>query len=407
MIKKIRRRSVAMLSIGLMMGSILYFVGCENNAGSGSSVDNVGSMDFTDDSFKYQDTFATNWEYANKSAKSGDKSLNFLSKEAIKDRLKQTAPSLVPSDANALMEQAVGYTVPYSEGKVKSGVLRLAQERLNTFRRIAGLPAVTLDQNLTDSAQKGAALIAITNTGGHGAQPKPEGMEDSFYNEGKAATAKCNLATSARPIEIVAEFIDDFGGTQNPHANAKVGHRMKSLDPRLSKVGFGLAPSKPEGGLGAFLMNYNSLPGAKHPEMGDWDFVAWPAPGYFPLNASVFDLHQNLFPRWSVVFNNSKYTFGKGYPDKSEVIISCVKGSAEGKSWTYKGADNPSNMYINTSEIVDADGQYPPKPYTTYVFYIDDNTHRYKDGDVYNIQIKNNNGDTIANYYTEFFDSKQ
>ena len=414
---KFRKAVVLALLCMLAVTVVLPIMGCDNATNSstsggtgtgGTSGSGGEKIKITSDSFKYNDTEASDWEYASVSQKSGDLSLPFLSKDSIKSRLKQTDPSLIPNDANKLMESPVGYTAPYSKGTVQEGVLILALERLNNFRRIAGLHPVTADTNLTNSAQTGAALIAITNTGGHGKQPQPNGMDKSFYDAGIAATAKCNLATSPRPIEIVGEFLDDFGGSANPHSNKAVGHRMKMLDARLTSVGFGLAPSKPEGGLGAFLMNYNNLPNAKHKDMGDWNFVAWPSPGYFPLNARAFDLHQGQFPRWSIVFNRAEYPFGISQPDKSKVTITCVKGSdgKKGKTWEYR-AGTP-NMYMGSGEIVFPDTSnygYKQEPILSYVFYIDDNTHRYEDGDVYKIQITSSGGNVIAEYYTEFFDS--
>lgn len=312
---------------------------------------------------------------------------------------------MIDDDVSKLMVEPVSYTAPYSIGKANPDALRLALERANVFRRIAGLHPVTLDENLTTAAQKGAALMAITGVSGHGKQPQPEGMDNDLYSAGKAATEKCNLATNSRLVDTIGTFIDDHGGTSNIHANAKVGHRMKFLDHRLTSLGFGIAPANPTGGINATLANYSNLENAKHPDMGSWDFVAWPAPGYFPLKAGVFDRYPNLLPRWSVTLNRETYPFSTGPLSQAKVVITHVNAPGGEKTWTYYPSE--PNMYIGTSEIVFPDSSnygYTPETYMSYVFFINDRNHRYNDGDIYKIELTTPKGETIS-YTTEFFDA--
>ena len=358
---------------------------------------------FTDEDFIYNDGAAPQLSFTTN--KSGDKELPFLSKDAIKERLAKTAPSLIDDNVSKLMVEPVSYTAPYSIGKADPNALRLALERANVFRRIAGLHPVTLDENLTTAAQKGAALMAITGVSGHGTQPRPEGMDNDLYSAGKAATEKCNLATNGKLVDTIGTFIDDHGGTSNIHANAKVGHRMKFLDHRLTSLGFGIAPANPTGGINATLANYNNLPNAKHPDMGSWDFVAWPAPGYFPLKAGVFDRYPSLLPRWSVTLNRETYPFIISNPNPAKVVITHVNAPGGKKTWTYNTSE--PNMYIGSSEIGFSDSiNYGLQkiPYMSYVFFINDRNHRYNDGDIYKIELTTPKGETIS-YTTEFFDA--
>lgn len=312
---------------------------------------------------------------------------------------------MIDDNVSKLMVEPVSYTAPYSIGKANPDALRLALERANVFRRIAGLHPVTLDENLTTAAQKGAALMAITGVSGHGTQPQPKGMDNDLYSAGKAATTKCNLATNSSLVDTIGTFIDDHGGTDDIHANAKVGHRMKFLDHRLTSLGFGIAPANPTGGgINATLANYSNLENAKHPDMGSWDFVAWPAPGYFPLKAGVFDRYPSLLPRWSVTLNRETYPFSTGPLSQAKVVITHVNAPGKEKTWTYS---SEPNMYIGVSDIVFPDSinyGYEKKPYMSYVFFIDDPTHRYNDGDIYKIELTTPNGETIS-YTTEFFDA--
>ena len=402
--KSVRKRILVNIAVSIVLGAAAIMMACDNAANTNGEKSNTPPpTTFTDEDFIYNDgtepqlSFTTN--------KSGDKELPFLSKDAIKERLAKTAPSLIDDNVSKLMVEPVSYTAPYSIGKADPNALRLALERANVFRRIAGLHPVTLDENLTTAAQKGAALMAITGVSGHGEQPKPEGMDNDLYSAGIAATTKCNLATNSSLVDTIGTFIDDHGGTDDIHANAKVGHRMKFLDHRLISLGFGIAPANPKGGINATLANYSNLPNAKHPDMGSWDFVAWPAPGYFPLKAGVFDRYPSLLPRWSVTLNREAYPFIISQPNQAKVVITHVNAPDGEKTWTYYPSE--PNMYIGVSEIVFPDssnGGYKPEPYMSYVFFINDPTHRYNDGDIYKIELTTPKGETIS-YTTEFFDA--
>lgn len=402
--KSVRKRILVNIAVSIVLGATAIMMACDNAANTNEEKSNTPPhITFTDKDFIYNDgaepqlSFTTN--------KSGDKALPFLSKDAIKERLAKTAPSLIDDNVSKLMVEPVSYTAPYSIGKADPNALRLALERANVFRRIAGLHPVTLDENLTTAAQKGAALMAITGVSGHGTQPRPEGMDNDLYSAGKAATTKCNLATNSRLVDTIGTFIDDHGGTSNIHANDKVGHRMKFLDHRLTSLGFGIAPAKPNGGINATLANYSNLENAKHPDMGSWDFVAWPAPGYFPLKAGVFDRYPDLLPRWSVTLNRETYPFIISNPNPAKVVITHVNAPDGKKTWTYD--TSAPNMYIGSSEIVFSDSSnygYKPEPYMSYVFFINDRNHRYNDGDIYKIELTTPKGATIS-YTTEFFDA--
>lgn len=390
--KSVRKRILVNIAVSIVLGAAAIMMACDNAANTNGEKSNTPPPnDKTEPQLS-----STN--------KSGDKALPFLSKDAIKEQLAKTDPSLIDDNVSKLMVEPVSYTAPYSIGKADPNALRLALERANVFRRIAGLHPVTLDENLTTAAQKGAALMAITGVSGHGTQPKPEGMDNDLYSAGKAATTKCNLATNSRLVDTIGTFIDDHGGTSNIHANAKVGHRMKFLDHRLTSLGFGIAPANPTGGINATLANYSNLENAKHPDMGSWDFVAWPAPGYFPLKAGVFDRYPSLLPRWSVTLNRETYPFIISQPNQAKVVITHVNAPGGEKTWTYD--TSAPNMYIGSSDIVFPDSinyGYQKIPYMSYVFFINDPTHRYNDGDIYKIELTTPKGETIS-YTTEFFD---
>ena len=390
--KSVRKRILVNIAVSIVLGAAAIMMACDNAANTNGEKSNTPPPnDKTEPQLS-----STN--------KSGDKALPFLSKDAIKEQLAKTDPSLIDDNVSKLMVEPVSYTAPYSIGKADPNALRLALERANVFRRIAGLHPVTLDENLTTAAQKGAALMAITGVSGHGTQPKPEGMDNDLYSAGKAATTKCNLATNSRLVDTIGTFIDDHGGTSNIHANAKVGHRMKFLDHRLTSLGFGIAPANPTGGINATLANYSNLENAKHPDMGSWDFVAWPAPGYFPLKAGVFDRYPSLLPRWSVTLNRETYPFIISQPNQAKVVITHVNAPGGEKTWTYD--TSAPNMYIGSSDIVFPDSinyGYHKIPYMSYVFFINYPTHRYNDGDIYKIELTTPKGETIS-YTTEFFD---
>lgn len=276
------------------------------------------------------------------SRKSGDLALPFLSKEDIKKMLDETDANKLPSDPTDWYDELPQYTAPYRAGKIKDKWLNIAVERLTALRKISGLHPVALDPTATKKAQAGAALMVITQNFGHGSQPVPEGInaEAEFYKLGKEGTNTGNVYPQYPLIQSVDGYNLDPG-------NPGVGHRLWQLSPNLKAIGIGSAIKKKDasgkeigygGNVEVVIDTKDPNEGTENaiPSIGEWDFVSWPSPGYFPLEGNLFG--NPSF--WHVQFNGGKYTVGAG-----KIIVTRVD---TGEQWVEEH-DGGNTLVFNKS----------------------------------------------------------
>lgn len=198
---------------------------------------------------------------------------------------------------------------PWNPGEVKEEALKLTLDRLNAIRRICGLYPVIMHPENNKRAQYGAALMSLSKTVGHGNQKQPPGVDDKSYDEGKKATGGGNIYQL--PPEKLIAAVDGY--CLDP-GNPNIGHRITLLSPNQMQVGFGTVPAPP-GGWGSNVLQVYDLPHKLTKEEQetiladfDWNFISYPAAGYFPLEGNLFG--SPAF--WHVQFNGSKYTVGSG-----------------------------------------------------------------------------------------------
>lgn len=224
---------------------------------------------------------------------SGDIAKKLLTKQEIKELLDNSDAKLLPQN---VMEEEPSFTPPYKVGKVKKEALELSLKRLNALRKISGLPPVVMTDQYNEDAQYGAFLMKLTNQFKHGGIPQPSGMDKTFWERGNNATATSNIY----PINNLIGAIDGYN--RDP-GNPGVGHRLYQMSPGQQAVGIGFVPgSHCEKVIGT------PAPDDKKPEPFDWNFVSYPAAGYFPLEGNLFG--SPAF--WHVQFNGGKYTVGAG-----------------------------------------------------------------------------------------------
>ena len=224
---------------------------------------------------------------------SGDIAKKLLTKQEIKDLLDNSDAKHLPQN---VMEEEPSFTPPYKVGKVKKEALELSLKRLNALRKISGLPPVVMTDQYNEDAQYGAFLMKLTGQFKHGGIPQPSGMDKTFWERGNNATATSNIY----PINNLIGAIDGYN--RDP-GNPGVGHRLYQMSPGQQAVGIGFVPgSHCEKVIGT------PAPDDKKPEPFDWNFVSYPAPGYFPLEGNLFG--SPAF--WHVQFNGGKYTVGAG-----------------------------------------------------------------------------------------------
>lgn len=249
---------------------------------------------------------------------SGDKkNFHMLSKTEIKELLDDT-------DTKELLKLTpIMETMPdwnpttndsWEVGKIKQEALLLTLQRINAIRRICGLYPVVMSDANNKMAQQGAALMSLSKTVGHGNQPQPDGVDPISYNKGKTATGGGNIYQL--PPEKLIAAVDGY--CLDP-GNPNIGHRLTILSPGQEAVGIGSVPAAPNS-WGANVLQVYSLPDSKPnnntvpekeqqmPADFDWNFISYPAAGYFPLEGNLFG--SPAF--WHVQFNNKKYTVGSG-----------------------------------------------------------------------------------------------
>lgn len=254
-------------------------------------------------------------------SQSGFLSLPKLSKSDIYALLSQN-----PLGYNgAAMAQPASVTAPYATGQVSDTAVATALGRFNVLRRLAGLGEVTLDNDLAQRAQYGAVLLAATGELTH--HPvQPADMDNDFYQRGHNAASSSNIymGTNATLPQAVEAFFNDSDAGNLP----MVGHRRWMLNPEMGKTGLGFSPS--EKALGELTYNFATLWAFdRSAQAGDYDFISWPASGYFPSSLFVKD------QAWSVTLNPGKYAL----PTLSELAVTLTR-IADGKRWNLSGSQS-------------------------------------------------------------------
>jgi hypothetical protein len=265
---------------------------------------------------------------------------------------------------------------PYEAGVLSGAFLNDGLNMTKFVRYLAGLSEnVYLDDTLTRQAQHGAVLLRALNQLTH-TPSKPDGMDEAFYEKGKASCASSNLYQAYTGFNLdraVKGFCDDSDSSNID----RVGHRRWILHPSLQKLGFGKS-----GGYIAMQVFDTS----NKTDKVDMEYVPWPG-GNFPN--SFFDSYQ----AWSVSLNPKIFDIGKCKPEVTLVTAGdkWILGdddkdkSAKGKFFNFdKGGYGwagcvifrPDNLVsikdaaftVTVSGLVDQAGNYRTIKYTVNFF---------------------------------------
>jgi len=151
-------------------------------------------------------------------------------------------------------------------------------------------------------------------------------MPDALYRLGSAACATSNLARNpsawtgdAALAEAVHWFLDD----SNEGNLGTLGHRRWALNPRLGKTGFGLA-----GEYAAMKAHDFSCVEESPP------WVAWPAPGYFPVEMFQPTSLHDKGPAWSVSLDSEIYN-----RELADLISVTITSKADGYEYTSRSSE--------------------------------------------------------------------
>eukprot|EP00045_Choanoeca_perplexa_P004430 m.38018 g.38018 ORF g.38018 m.38018 type:complete len:559 (+) comp12568_c0_seq1:101-1777(+) len=142
-------------------------------------------------------------------------------------------------------------------------------QRVNFYRAMVGLPAVTLDSSFSNKCRKAALVFTAENILTHYLNSSM-----ACHNaDAELAAKKSNIGWGSHGVDTINGYIDDYGGY-----NTAVGHRRWILYPKLASIGNGDAG---DGSSGAPYGNCLYVIGSTTSRTV-LPFVAWPSKGYFP-----------------------------------------------------------------------------------------------------------------------------
>ena len=177
-------------------------------------------------------------------------------------------------------------------GTADAAFVEAVNERINFYRRMAGLAPVTLDPVYNASAQK-AALITTLN----GLNHKPPASSRCYSAEAAQAAANSHLYLGRYGPAAIDGYIQDHD--EGFHNNYHVGHRRWILLPQLRKLGTGDFPGSERLHPANALWVVDASMRDPRPETRD-GFVAWPPPGYVPYPV--------VYPRWSFSYPDADFS---------------------------------------------------------------------------------------------------
>lgn len=173
-----------------------------------------------------------------------------------------------------------GNQVQCKPGNLSSDILQKVENRINYFRRNAGVPAVYLDPELNDWCQKTALMMHANNVLNH----EPNSKWSCYSDEGAHAARYALLTKGANTSTAVTAFMAD-------NKNPSVGNRRWMLFPNGKAFGFG---STSEYSALWALDDSGNVDSSRYTER----FVAWPPEGYLPKMMAFrfwsFSLYDNL-----------------------------------------------------------------------------------------------------------------
>ncbi|MEQ8842166.1 MAG: S-layer homology domain-containing protein [Acidimicrobiales bacterium] len=156
-------------------------------------------------------------------------------------------------------------------------------QRVNWYRRMAGLDTVTERASYSAATQQTSVMMSAERALNH----QPGGGWSCHTSAGAEAAGKSNLALGVNGIDAIDAYIRDPGG--NNHA---VGHRRTILYPQLLEVGSGDVDSQgPYAAANTLHVFDDNLWGTRPDVREDRGFVAWPPSGYVPP--------ETVWGRWS------------------------------------------------------------------------------------------------------------
>lgn len=192
-------------------------------------------------------------------------------------------------------------------GVLHPEVVSDAQRRLNLYRWLVGLGPVGISENAQKITQACSTTLAATNTG---LSHSIDTSYTCYTPEAKQGAGSSNLASGvSRPADSVDLYIGDRGVPS-------LGHRRWVFNPPMGLTGFGQRG------------RYSCMYSFDRSVNTSVDYVAYPAPGFFPQAA--------VLGQWS--FSSGKYRF-----DASTTVT--IKKVSDGATIPVTGVNSPGGGY--------------------------------------------------------------
>jgi uncharacterized protein YkwD len=175
-----------------------------------------------------------------------------------------------------------------NEGTSSSTFRQAMQLRINYFRAMAGVPAITLSDDFNRKAQKAALMMSVNNALSH----SPPSTWKCYTADGAQAAGSSNLFLGSYSVNAIDGYMYDSGS-----GDSVVGHRRWILYPQTQLMGTGDIPAvngHPAANDLWVFDRFGIRPATRE------EFVAWPPPGYVP--------YQVVFPHWSFGYADADFT---------------------------------------------------------------------------------------------------
>lgn len=211
---------------------------------------------------------------------------------------------------------------PYEAGTLNPNALQDALNTLNFIRYMLGYPDdIELDQDYNIFSQHGSFLNAIHGYIAHN-QTKPSEMSDTFYMKASGGISSSNLHYDFLTEEVYSECHRQIFSYMNDYDVQSLGHRAWIMNPYMKKTGFGHVEYN--------YKVFNSMFAVDSSRNGlvDYDYLAWPSQGYFPLQL----ISKNLV--WSVKLDPSKFFLDSRNMHLFKIFIEKSSISGEKEEWT-------------------------------------------------------------------------
>lgn len=262
---------------------------------------------------------------------SGYKSLAKLSEQEINDLIFDNSTL---SDPDSPYSTEPSLTAPYAAGTLRPDIVENGLDRLNDYRRLAGLADVAIQDSYAVCAQTAALLNAVNDRMTH-TPAQPDDMDTALYNTGYQGASSSNIAwfrgspSAYGSLDQSVHLWMEDSDSSNIEA---LGHRRWFLNPTMGCTGFGSVSNDTGTYTAAYAFDRSA-------EESDYDFISWPPSGNMPENTTFFTAAH----AWSISFHPEKV---KSY-SSSDITVT-LKRMSDGKTWTFSDTSADGDFYVNT-----------------------------------------------------------